>query len=200
MRAVSRQAARQGEHVSDPRPRPSASSVGEQATLSRPDRAELGKRSASTDAGRIYVEAVLDGYCSLPATPTRPSRRDRQLARSLYEQGIALASVKAALLLGAARRTLRGEHAPPLPPVRTLHYFLPVLEEILHDPPAPGYVDYLEHKLMPWVDAKLERLAAEAPSPCGRRSACERDRQDRQRKDVEGRGVAVRPPERDARL
>jgi len=31
--------------------------------------------------------------------------------------------------------------------VRTLHYFLPVIEEVLELPPDPGYVQYLAGKL-----------------------------------------------------
>ena len=115
-----------------------------------------GLRSASTDAGRVYVEAVLDRYLWLPGTPTRASRHDRRLVRTLYESGIPLAIVQAALLLGAVRRTFRSLDAPSLPPVRTLHYFLPLIKEALGDPPAAGYCEYLESKLRPWADTKAE--------------------------------------------
>jgi hypothetical protein len=111
-------------------------------------------RRASTDAGRIYVEAVLDRYLWLPGTPTRISRHDRQLARTLYERGVPLPALRAALTLGAARRAFRSQDAPKLPPIRTLHYFLPVLEEILELPPDEGYLEYLEAKLVPLADAK----------------------------------------------
>ncbi len=62
----------------------------------------------------------------LPArNPDRdPAGRDRQLARDLCRRGVPLRTVRVALLLATARRTLRS--GPPLPPVRTLHYFLPV--------------------------------------------------------------------------
>ena len=59
-----------------------------------------------------------------------------------------LRTVRDALVLAAARRTLRS--GPPLLPVRTLHYFLPVIEEILEQPPDPGYVEYLDAKLKPF--------------------------------------------------
>jgi hypothetical protein len=114
------------------------------------------RRSASTDAGRIYVEAVLDHYLWLPGTPRRASRHDRRLARTLYERGVALAAIRTALVLGAARRALRSKDAPALPPIRTLHYFLPLLEEILELPPDDGYVEYLEAKLAPLADVKAE--------------------------------------------
>jgi hypothetical protein len=114
-------------------------------------------RSAATDAGRIYVEAALDRYLWLPGTPARSSRHDRLLARTLYERGVPLAVIHTALLLGAARRAFRSQEAPRLPPIRTLHYFLPLIDEVLEDPPAPGYAQYLEGKVRPLADAKLER-------------------------------------------
>jgi hypothetical protein len=115
------------------------------------------RRSALTDAGRIYVDAILDHYLWLPGTPARASRHDRRLARTLYERGVTLRAIRAALVLGAARRVLRSKDAPALPPIRTLHYFLPLLEEIIELPPDDGYVEYLEAKLAPLADAKTER-------------------------------------------
>jgi len=113
-------------------------------------------RSSATDAGRIYLEAVLDRYLWLPGTPTRTSRNDRRLARTLYERGVPLAVVQAALVLGAARRAFRSESAPPLPPIRTLHFFLPIVEELLEQPVDTGYPEYLENKLLPLADGKKE--------------------------------------------
>lgn len=137
---------------------PSASCVAAQASSSTRPPALL-KRNRATDAGRIYVEAVLDRYLWLPGTPTRTSRSDRRLAGSFYERGVQLAVVQAALLLGVARRAFRSEDAPPLPPIRTLHYFVPLVEELLEEPAAPGYSEYLEHKLLSLADAKAQRRA-----------------------------------------
>jgi hypothetical protein len=162
MRLISRMAASDPDHGRDTRPSPSASSVGDRAFLSSSDETPTGsiclKRSASTEAGRIYVEAVLDRYLWLPGTPRRASRHDRRLARALYERGIALPTVQAALLLGAARRSFRAVDAPLLPPVRTLHYFLPLVEEVLQSPLSAGYDEYLESKLRPLAEAKMEQL------------------------------------------
>ena len=36
---------------------------------------------------------------------------------------------------------------PPLPPIRFLHYFVPLLEEVLATPLALEYVQYLRSKL-----------------------------------------------------
>ena len=95
-----------------------------------------------------YVEIVVDTYSSMPGITGRASRQDRRLARSLDEQGVPLDIVVAAIVIGTARRTLRSANKPPLPPVRTLAYFMGVVEELLADPPDPGYVAYLRAKLM----------------------------------------------------
>jgi hypothetical protein len=121
------------------------------------------ERNASTEAGRVYLEAVLDRYLWLPGTPTRASRADRRLARELYEHGVPLVVVQGALLLGVARRTFRPADASPLPPIRTLHYFLRVIEELQESPLPPDYLQYLEGKLQPWADEKA--LDAWGPRP-----------------------------------
>lgn len=156
MRSASRARARQQTEGSSSQGLPSASSAAGRASSSSQKGAvwDYPKRSASTDAGRVYIEAVLDRYLWLPGTPTRTSRHDRRLARMLYERGVLLAVVQVALLVGAARRSFRAADAPPLPPIRTLHYFLPIIEEILDSPLAPGYAGHLESKLQPLADTK----------------------------------------------
>ncbi len=113
--------------------------------------------SQSRRGQREYVQAVLDLYVSLPATRRAPGRQDRRLAATLYQRGIPLGLVRAALLLAAARRTLRGDDAPPLPQVGCLHYFLPVIDELRLSPPDPGYVDYLYSKLEPFMKTKPDQ-------------------------------------------
>ena len=45
--------------------------------------------------------------------------------------GIPLTTVETALLLASLRRANRRPDALPLGPIRSLHYFLPVIEELL---------------------------------------------------------------------
>ena len=104
------------------------------------------------DQERVYLEAVLGAYSSLPGTPPRPSRRDRQLARELCRRGVPLRVIRDALILAAARRTIRS--GPALPQVRTLHYFLPVIDEILEHPLDPDYVAYLAARLQSFASKK----------------------------------------------
>jgi hypothetical protein len=105
------------------------------------------------------VRAVLDYYLWLPGTATVISRHDRACARALFRRGLSLDVVKAAMAVAVARRTFR--QGEPLPRVRALHFFLPVIEELLEVPCEPGYALYLEHKLRPLAAAKAaERRAA----------------------------------------
>lgn len=100
-----------------------------------------------------FVAQVLNLYLNLPHTPARTSRTDRQLAAQWYAQGLTWDMLEGALLLAAARRSLRDSALPPLPPIRSLHYFVPLLEEVLATPLAPEYVRYLRSKLAGIVPA-----------------------------------------------
>jgi hypothetical protein len=111
----------------------------------------------SANQERSYLDAVLEAYRSLPGTPPRPSRQDRRLARELYRRRVPLTTVRAAMLLAVARRTFRS--GPPLPPVRTLHYFLPAIDEVLALPPEPGYLEYLAAKLKTFASRKTALLS-----------------------------------------
>ena len=102
-----------------------------------------------------FVHAVLDYYLWLPGTATVTSRHDRTCARALFRRGVPLEVVKDAMVIAVARRTFR--QGDLLPRVRALHFFLPVIDELLEVPCEPGYARYLEHKLRP--------LAAEKAAP-----------------------------------
>ena len=55
---------------------------------------------------------------------------------------------------GSLRRLARPPDAPPLPPVRSLAYFRPVVDELRTHPTPDGYLDYLRLKLRQACDAK----------------------------------------------
>lgn len=113
---------------------------------------------SSSPAERAYVRAILDGYLSLPGTASVTSRHDRKCAQTLFRRGVPLDVVKGAMVLAVARRTFR--EGDPLPRVRALHFFLPVIEELLEAPCIPGYLDYLEQKLRPLAVQKVQRHEA----------------------------------------
>ena len=96
---------------------------------------------------RLYVDKLLELYLGLPDTPSRTSRYDRQLAYMLYHQNVSLEIVEAALLLGSARRIFRDPSYPPLGPIRSLHYFLPLIQEVSATHLPDDYLRYLRHKL-----------------------------------------------------
>jgi hypothetical protein len=95
-----------------------------------------------------YVREVLEAYCKTPGTMGRVRRPDRLLAAQMYQRGLSLRVVENALVLAAMRRLMRPADAPPLGAIRSLAYFLPVIEEVLEMRISPDYFDYLRHKLV----------------------------------------------------
>jgi hypothetical protein len=110
-----------------------------------------------------YTRCVLDLYLSMPDTPTRARPADRQLAATLQQQGIPLDLIAAAFVLATARRHSRDPEAPALPPVRSLHYYLPVIEELLANPPAAGYCESLRRRLAPHAPGLLAEIDHQVP-------------------------------------
>jgi hypothetical protein len=96
---------------------------------------------------RLYVQRVLDLYRRVPGTSGHLRRTDRQLAGQLHDRGVSLEIVHAAILLAVTRRTFRSAAAPPLAPIATLHYIRPLIDELLAEPPDPGYLSYIRYKL-----------------------------------------------------
>jgi hypothetical protein len=100
-------------------------------------------KSASDD----YVHKVLDAYRKTPGTTGQVRRPDRLLAEQLFERGIPLAKVENALLLAAARRIFRTADAPPLATVRSLAYFVPVIDEVVDTEIPDEYFQHARQKL-----------------------------------------------------
>lgn len=100
----------------------------------------------------MYVAAVLTLYVDLPDTPLRTSVPDQRQARIWFDCGVPLEVVETALLMACLRRKARPTDAPPLPRIRSLAYFQPVIEELLEHPAPSGYLEYLRLKLRHFVD------------------------------------------------
>ncbi|MDE3161162.1 MAG: hypothetical protein KGM92_20540 [Acidobacteriota bacterium] len=94
-----------------------------------------------------YVNQVLEAYRKTPGTTGTVRRADRTLAAQLYQRGLSVKVIENALVLAATRRLIRPADAPPLGTIRSLAYFLPVIEEVLVLRASPDYFDYLRHKL-----------------------------------------------------
>ena len=103
--------------------------------------------SAPESNSAAYVAAVVMAYVELPETPLSASLQDHRQARRLHERGIPLRIVESALLLGSLRRLVRPADLPPLPAIRSLAYFQPVIDELLVHPMPDNYLDYLRLKL-----------------------------------------------------
>jgi hypothetical protein len=98
-----------------------------------------------------YIRRVLAAYRKTPGTTGTVRRADRLLAAQFYQRGVTVSVVENAFVLAAARRLMRPADAPPLGTIRSLAYFLPVIEEVLDMRVSP---EYFQH-----VRRKLERIA-----------------------------------------
>src|SRR6266849_3202433 len=94
-----------------------------------------------------YIRQVLEAYRKTPGTMGTVRRADRMLAAQLYQRGLSVKVIENALVLAAARRLMRPADAPPLGTIRSLAYFLPVIEEVLGMCVSPEYFQYLRQKL-----------------------------------------------------
>lgn len=112
---------------------------------------------------RLYVERILELYRRTPGTSGRVRRADRLLAAALYDRQVPLDLVAAALLVATARRTLRPADAQPLRPIASLHYFLPVIDELENLPLDPGYLRFLRARLTPLATAFIALIHHQLP-------------------------------------
>ena len=94
-----------------------------------------------------YRQQLLNLYLRLPDAPCRVSRHDVRLARLLWERDIPLTTAETAFFLATVRRAARRPDALPLGPIRSLHYFLPVIDELLAHPVPESYLTYLRSKV-----------------------------------------------------
>ena len=94
-----------------------------------------------------YIRQVLEAYRKTPSTMGTVRRPDRVLAAQLYQRGVSVSVVENAFVLAATRRLMRPADAPPLGRIRSLTYFLPVIEEVLELRVSPDYFHYLRHRL-----------------------------------------------------
>jgi len=94
-----------------------------------------------------YVRQVLETYRKTPGTMGTVRRPDRVLATQLFQRGVSVSVIENAFVLAATRRLIRPADAPPLGTIRSLAYFLPVIEEVRELRVSPDYFQYLRKKL-----------------------------------------------------
>ena len=114
----------------------------------RPHRRTIASRSSRLNIVEIskndYIRKVLDAYRRTPGTTGAVRRADRLLAAALYHRGVRITVVENALILAASRRIFRPPDAVPLQPIRSLHYLLPVIDEVLQLRIGQDYFRYLQ--------------------------------------------------------
>src|SRR2546427_9765576 len=94
------------------------------------------------DGQEEYIRRVLEAYRQTPGTAGTVRRPDRVLAGQLYQRGVSVTVIENAFVLAATRRQMRPADAAPLGAIRSLAYFLPVIEEWLGLRVSPDYFQY----------------------------------------------------------
>ena len=109
----------------------------------------------NSDQDRLqYVSAVLDAYRNNPDTLGHVRASDRKLARHFFDARVPLKVICAALALAALRRGYRADGADPHEPIRSLHYFKPIIEEVAKLPADSAYFTYLEIRMREYPAAQ----------------------------------------------
>jgi hypothetical protein len=78
----------------------------------------------------------------------------RELAERLYDEDVPFYAIRNAFILAAARRIKNNAFATPLPQIRSLHYFRPVIQEVIERPPGSREINEM-----------LQLLERHAPEP-----------------------------------
>ena len=100
-----------------------------------------------------YVRQLLEAYRKTPGTTGTIRRPDRRLAAQLHHRGVPLCAVENALVLATARRLMHSPKAPPLSTIRSLAYFVPVIEEVLALKINQDYFRHLRFRLAQYLSA-----------------------------------------------
>jgi hypothetical protein len=107
----------------------------------------------SLDLKNTYVREVLQLYLATPTVAGPVRNADRTYAEDLFRQRVPLYAVANAFIVGAARRVLHNScSASPMPPVRSLHYFRNIIQEMLDRPPGYREIAILQEKLALYFD------------------------------------------------
>lgn len=99
------------------------------------------------DGQEQYIHQVLEAYRKTPGTTGTIRRPDRLLAAQLFHRGVSVSVIENAFVLAATRRLVRPADAQPLGAIRSLAYFVPIIEEVEELRVSPDYFQYLRQKL-----------------------------------------------------
>jgi hypothetical protein len=94
-------------------------------------------------ARSTYVAQVMKLFLDHPDTPEMPSSADWEVAGALFERRVPLPKLRLAFQLAYLRRHLRDPAQDPLPPVRSLAYFIRVVDNLSDEETHPVYAEYV---------------------------------------------------------
>ena len=103
--------------------------------------------AATGDLRAVYVREVLRLYRATPTVHGHVRRADRLFAAALFDRGVPLFVIDSAFLVAAARRVLNNAYATDPPPIRSLHYFAAIIDEMLDRPLGFRDLDHLRNRL-----------------------------------------------------
>lgn len=105
-----------------------------------------------------YVERIRGLFLEHPIVRSSFGEADRRLAGALYRRGVPCQQVERALVLGLARKYVTCLNNRKAPPITSLHYFLPLLQEVQQTRVSEDYWTYtanrLEHFRQRWLDSQ----------------------------------------------
>ena len=107
--------------------------------------AALDSAQPAADPAADYVASVRQAFLQPSCVQGRFSATDECLARHWHSCAVPLETVQNAILLGCARKSMALIEQPTGSPIRNLHYFQPLLEELLAATPQSCPPEYWQH-------------------------------------------------------
>jgi hypothetical protein len=107
-----------------------------------------------------YVDSLRKFFITLSCTSGRFGPSEERQAEALEKKGIPLQTIEDAMLVGACRKYVSWINNGPSAPIASLHYFDPIIEEVLERPFPAGYREYMNlqvEKLAKLHAARIEK-------------------------------------------
>ncbi len=100
------------------------------------------------DAGlQAYVRKVREMFLRPTCVQAQFTSDDQQLATLWYQAGVPGETFRRAWLLGCVRKSMTLINHPATQPIRSLRYFVPLLQEVQQEPIPDSYWQHLEFNL-----------------------------------------------------
>jgi hypothetical protein len=102
--------------------------------------------SSATEDRTLYIAHVKRCFLERRCVQSTFTPADEKLAARLHRDGVSVADVEHAILLGSLRKHAALLNNPGGGPITTLYYFTALFEEVRQNP-SPGYWTYVTEKL-----------------------------------------------------